>query len=261
MILSSLVDFFMTMPGLKRSEMAADTVDYDLGWETRWDDMRRYGPTARHLREIVRALAGDLEYQTVLDVGCGQGTLLSELASLNPKARCHGADFSPAGLEMARRRMPGMTFFQLDLEKGRLDQRFDLVVCTDVVEHIADDTAAFQHLAEMTGGHLIISTMQGRMRAFETSVGHYRNYRYGEVQAKLEAAGLEVVRVVQWGFPFFSPLHRNLLELLDARGTEGEFGLLRRFIAEALYQLFRLNSWNRGDYICVLARRPPASLS
>jgi SAM-dependent methyltransferase len=245
----------MTAAPVKRSEMTADTVDYDLGWETRWDDMRRYGPTARHMRNIVTTLVSGLDYATVLDVGCGQGTLLSALMPLKPQAGYFGADFSPKGLEMARRRMPAVEFFQLDLEKGALDRRFDLVVCTDVVEHIADDDSAFRNLAAMTGGHLLVSTMQGRMRDFEKSVGHYRNYKYGEVQAKLEAAGLETVRVVQWGFPFFSPLHRDLLAATGAHGTEGTFGPGRRLIAEFLYQLFRLNSWDHGDYVAVLARR------
>lgn len=245
-----------TSPSLKRAEMTADTVDYDQGWENRWDDMRKYGPTARHMRRIVSSMLGGIDYDTVLDVGCGQGALLSTLMPLKPAARYHGADFSAKGVEMAARRMPEVEFLLLDVEKTHLDRRFDLVVCTDVVEHIADDTAAFRNLAAMTGGHLLISTVQGRMRDFEKSVGHYRNYKHGELQAKIEAAGLELVRVVQWGFPFFSPLHRDLLAATGAHGTEGEFGPTRRVISEMLYQLFRLNSWDRGDYIFVLARRP-----
>ena len=229
--------------------------DYDDGWDSRWADMRRLGPTGRHLRRIVADMIRGLAVDSVLDVGCGEGSLIRALQPALP-ARYAGADFSEAALAIARRRSPDAEFFHLDLVKGGVDRRFDLVLCTDVVEHVDDDDAAFANLAAMTGRYLLVATMQGRMRPFEARVGHVRNYRYGELAEKITAAGLTVERVVQWGFPFFSPLYRDLLQCVGARGTEGAYGPGRKLIAEALYTLFLANSWNRGDYVFVLARRP-----
>lgn len=238
------------------SRDTATVDDYDAGWETLWDDMRRYGPTGRHSRRIVESMIAGLDYASVLDAGCGPGSLLEELRPLRPDARYAGTDFSPRAIETARRRVPWAEFARLDLTAGHLGRRFDLVVCTDVVEHIENDAAAFANLAAMTGRYLLVSTLQGRMRPFERMVGHVRNYRPGEVQERLEAAGLVVERVVQWGFPFFSPLYRDLLTMLGGQGTEGRYGPVRRMVAEALYQLFRLNAHGRGDYLFVLACRP-----
>lgn len=235
--------------------MPVGAADYDAGWETLWDDMRRYGPTGRHSRRIVRSMIAGLDCASVLDVGCGPGSLLEELRPLWPQARYSGADFSPAAVEAARRRAPWAEFARLDLVQGNLGQRFDLVLCTDVVEHIEDDVAAIGNLAAMTGRYLLVSTLQGRMRRFERMVGHCRNYAPGELQGKLRAAGLEIERVVEWGFPFFSPLYRDLLETLGGQGTEGRYGPGRRALAGLLYQLFRLNAHGRGDYLFVLARR------
>jgi len=108
----------------------------------------------------------------------------------------------------------------------------------------------------MTGRYLLVSTLQGRMRSHETLVGHYRSYARGELQAKLESAGLRVVRVVEWGFPFFSPLYRDLFSATGLKATQGRYGPARRLLALLLFQLFRLNAWNRGDYLFVLAERP-----
>jgi SAM-dependent methyltransferase len=235
---------------------AGDLTDYDRGWESLWDDMRRYGPTGRHSRRLVSAMVAGLDYDSVLDVGCGPGSLLELLRPLRPGAAYTGADFSAAAIEMARQRVPWAGFHALDLTQGALDRRFDLVLCTDVVEHIEDDVTAIANLAAMTGRYLLVATLQGRMPAFEKMVGHCRNYDHGELEGKLEAAGLVVERVVQWGFPFFSPLYRNLLDVLGGQGTQGHYGPARRVVAQVLYQLFRLNRHDRGDYLFVLARRP-----
>ncbi len=229
--------------------------DYDDGWDSRWADMRRFGPTGRHLRRIVTRMIDGLTVDSVLDVGCGEGSLIRALQPVLP-ARYAGGDFSEAALAIARRRSPDAAFFHLDLVKGGVERRFDLVLCTDVVEHVEDDDAAIANLAAMTGKYLLVATMQGRMRPFEARVGHVRNYRYGELAEKIAATGLKIERVTQWGFPFFSPLYRDLLQLTDAGGTEGAYGPARKLIAHALYTLFLANSWSRGDYVFVLARRP-----
>ena len=62
---------------------------------------------------------------------------------------------------------------------------------------------------------------------------------------------------MDWGFPFYSPLYRDFLELTNSKGTTGEFGPARKFAATALYYLFHLNLPVWGDEIFILAR--PAS--
>lgn len=230
-------------------------VDYDRSWEVRWNDMRRYGPTGRHLRRIVTDMIAGLDYRTVLDVGCGQGSMLQTLMPLAPNAHYTGIDFSEKALEVARQRAPRAEFARVDLLEGPLDRRFDLVICTDVVEHIDDDVTAIEAIAAMTGKYLIVSTLQGTMRPYEDQVGHYRNYAKGELQAKIEATGLRVKRVVEWGFPFFSPLYRDLFRATGLQPTQGQFGPFRRLLSLGLYGVFCLNSWRHGDYIFVLAER------
>ena len=44
---------------------------YDRGWETEWDDMKKYGPFSRHIRQILGDMIRLWEFKSVLDVGCG----------------------------------------------------------------------------------------------------------------------------------------------------------------------------------------------
>lgn len=227
---------------------------YDQCWETEWDDMKRYGPFSRYLRRLIGDLIQPLVFETVLDVGCGQGSFLAELQAQIPHIKTCGIDISPTAIDLARSRVPAGEFHVLDLTQQFLDHKFDLVVCSEVLEHLTDDLAAIKNLAYMTGKYLIVSTPQGRMRRFEAEVGHVRNYAHGELVHKLEQNGLDIVRVIEWGFPFYSPLYRNFLDLMGGRGTTGKFGLTRKLISEVIYHMFMFNSWSRGDAIVVLAK-------
>jgi SAM-dependent methyltransferase len=228
-------------------------VGYNLGWETKWDDMKKYGPISRHIRRMMKKLISSLEFETVLDVGCGQGSLLAELFSKFPHIKAYGVDISPVAVGLAGKRVPQGEFRVLDITNCRLAKKFDLVICSEVLEHIPDDLRALANLAQMTEKYLVVSTVQGRMRRFETMVGHVRNYAPGELTQKMEASGFQILQIVEWGFPFYSPIYRNLLEIIRGRGTTGTFGVSRRLISTVLFYWFMLNSSRRGDEILILA--------
>lgn len=228
---------------------------YDDLWAAGWDDTRLYGPMARHSRRIFASLSADLSPTSILDVGCGEGSLLSALMKEHSDAIGTGLEVSDHAIALAEKVVPSASFKNCDVATNALLETFDLVVSADVVEHIADDTTAIQNMAAMTapGGRLIISTLQGRMRNFERQVGHVRNYAPHELERKIESAGLKIERVVAWGWPFYSPLYRDLLDMMDNKGTMGRFGLIRKTICHILYGLFLLNRSTKGDYIFVRA--------
>ncbi len=236
---------------------AMPIAEYDRGWEERWDDMKRYGPMSRHIRRNIKQLIRPLQFQSVLDIGCGQGSLLAELRTEFPHIEVFGSDFSTSAVRMARRQVDGGEYCVFDLVQGNLNRQFDLIVCSEVLEHIPDDRAALRNLAAMTGKYLVISTVQGRMRRFEAGeVGHVRNYAYGELAQKVEAAGMNVLKVVEWGFPFYSPLYRDVIDLTNTRGTMGTFGPGRKLLSQMIYAIFLLNSSRVGDEIFLLAGKP-----
>jgi SAM-dependent methyltransferase len=215
--------------------------------------MKTHGPFSRHYRRIILELVRPLDFATVLDIGCGQGSLLSEVRALRPSITVTGVDVSDSALRLAQDKLPDGEFTKLDITTDCLDKQFDLVLCSEVLEHVDNDLAALQGIARMTAGHAVISSVQGRMRSFEKEIGHVRNYRRGELVEKVNRAGLSASQVIEWGFPFYSPLYRDFLNLLGGRGTTGRFGPTRRIISAAIYLLFHLNSAKRGDEIFIVA--------
>lgn len=228
--------------------------DYDKRWyKAGLNDMKRLGPTSRHVRRLIKRLIAPLAFASILDVGCGQGSLLAELARIYPEAHVAGVDVSSSALDLARRKHPAGEFEALNVQEERLDARYDLVTCVEVLEHLPDDEAALANIARMTERYFLAVSVQGRMRAFERHVGHVRNYQPGELTNKIENAGFEVIQTIEWGFPFYSPMLRDVLETSDGKGTQGHYGPIRKLAAHALYGLFFLNATRRGDKIFVLA--------
>ena len=79
---------------------------------------------------------------------------------------------------------------------------------------------------------------------------------FSELRDKAVQAGLDVVDVFGWGFPFYSPLYRTVIEWIPGGPPTGEMGRASAVVARALYQLYRLNVPRRGDVVTLLVRRP-----
>lgn len=97
----------------------------------------------------------------VLDYGCGDGVFCLALARAG--AEVVGFDVSAAALAQARRFAAGSTGVHFTAVPPEPDT-FDLVFCTEVLEHIEDDRAfAAQLLVRVRpGGRLVGTTPVGR---------------------------------------------------------------------------------------------------
>ena len=226
---------------------------YDELWDTAWGDIQRHGPVHRHATEDLLRTVESLNVRTILDVGCGSGDNLEALAG-EQRYVLTGVDVSERALAIAARRVPNAELAVLDVQREALPRSFDLVTSLQVVEHLVDDVSAIRNMGRMTGQYLLVATMQGRMRRSELAIGHIRNYSAIELQRKIELAGLEIVWIRGWGFPFYSPLYRTVAEWLPGGPPTGAMGRSSRIIASVLYQLYRLNWPGRGDVITCLAR-------
>lgn len=231
---------------------------YDRLWAETWGDQQRFGPVHRRQREELIKLVTKLEVHTVLDVGCGSGDNLAALAHSMPHLVLSGVDISLEALAIAAKRVPNANLRQLNAQDEKLNESFDLVLCNQVIEHILDDMAALRNIAQMTKRWALVATMRGRMRQSELAIGHYRNYSDVELRRKAESVGLDVVDLFGWGFPFYSPLYRTMIEWLPGGPPEGNFGTIQRTIASLLYRLYAFNIPRRGDVVTMLAR-PRAS--
>ena len=103
----------------------------------------------RRLERIYSGLV--LPGQRVLEIGCGQGNLL---AAVRPSFGL-GIDFSGGMVRRAARRYAGsaVRFVVADAHTLELDELFDVVILSDVVNDFWDVEAAFQRLGHVTHPH------------------------------------------------------------------------------------------------------------
>lgn len=152
-----------------------------------------------------------------LEVGPGSGVYLPALLASFDEV-C-AVDVEPAHLRHLEPRFPEVRFVEADITGDvRSIGAFDLVLCSEVVEHIPDSAAALRGIASLLrpGGTLILSTPQrysplelASKIAFLPGVvsvvraiyrepvlkqGHINLMTRGTVRAQLAAAGFDVGR-------------------------------------------------------------------
>ncbi|MCA1960638.1 MAG: glycosyltransferase [Desulfomonile sp.] len=115
-------------------------VAYGEKRRSHWNSVaQKVGPSAtwgafyhRRLEEIYRSLV--LPGQRVIELGCGYGDLL---AALRPAVGV-GVDFSGEMVRVAAERHPDLRFIEADVHDLVLDEKFDVVILSDLVNDLWD---------------------------------------------------------------------------------------------------------------------------
>jgi hypothetical protein len=131
------------------------------------------------------------------------------------------------------------------------------VTAFEVLEHVEDWESLLQRIANSAQQFILLSFPTGQMRPFEKEVGHYRNFKRGEVESFLCRCGFQTCAVWYAGFPFFSPFYRDLCNVTHSVSSSfvaGTYGICKRLISQVLYSLFRFFLTKRrfGDQFCGL---------
>jgi SAM-dependent methyltransferase len=87
--------------------------------------------------------------ERVLDIGCGKGELAHDIA-VRSEARVTGMDFDKDYLDFAREHFqhPGLEFVEADAEAGLPSGPWDVVILSNVLEHIDDRTGLLRRIAD-----------------------------------------------------------------------------------------------------------------
>lgn len=152
---------------------------------------------ARNRIIIDRFRAAFPDARNYLEVGAGTGFTLAAIAAAFPAMSVTASEVLASGLAHAAPRVPRARMLQLDARALPFEAEFDVIGAFDVLEHIAgDDIVLAQiHRALRPGGGVILAVPQHPWlwSAEDDAAGHVRRYRRGELEAKLRAAGFQVI--------------------------------------------------------------------
>jgi SAM-dependent methyltransferase len=155
----------------------------------------------------------------ILDAGCGSGRFMVELAKLGTVT---GVELSETSVALARKRALGEVIAGSVLEMPFADDRFDLAVSLDVIEHLEDDLAALRELRRTIapGGALLVTVpaYQWLWSGHDEINHHHRRYTRRSLQRVAEQAGWRQVRTTYFN-SLLLPV-AILLRVLDRFSTK-----------------------------------------
>ena len=215
------------------------------------DDLETMSEAVRyqaHIFALVRPYIG----RHVLEVGCGIGTMSRQILDVDAQARLVCIEPNANCASRARIALAGDPRVEIRAchleECKRLDlqqEKFDTVVCVNVLEHIEDDVRAltlFHDVVAGTGGQVIVfvPALQSIYGPHDAALGHHRRYSKRSLTAEFDAAGLDIVTI-----RYTNPIGLlgwlyNLYVSGNTEHTSDQVGLFERFVAPWALPLDRL---------------------
>lgn len=102
--------------------------------------------------------AKPLEPKTILDVGCGEGFTLTKLKAEKIGKTLEGIEYLDRAIELGKQHHP-----DIHIKKGTVydlpykNNSFDLVICTEVLEHLEDPKKALKEMARVAKKYCLFS--------------------------------------------------------------------------------------------------------
>ncbi len=142
-------------------------------------------------------------YKTILDVGCGPATKIKRFFA-SDLAETTLMD-QPSSQDLIRKCVPEAKFIGINLETCRdaLVPTHDLVICSDVIEHLRDPNRCLDLIRSTLHRHgtAIISTPERNYRRGTACMksensDHVREWNATEFRKYLESQGLEIEQIL-----------------------------------------------------------------
>lgn len=132
--------------------------------------LARYNETLSILKDHSIELTG----KSVIDVGCGNGMLLKFLADKFPISSQTGMEYAKAAVSVASKVNPAASYIVHDISFP-FPSTYDVVFCTEVLEHILYPAKACKNLLDMVQekGVLFITVPDGRIDTFSGHINFW----------------------------------------------------------------------------------------
>jgi SAM-dependent methyltransferase len=216
----------------------------------------------RILKAVINAVLPPSAATTIVDVGCGTG---ANLAGLADQYQCIGLDTSREAVRLAAERFPQVRFVHAEAhDAAAIIGTAQLVLLTDVLEHVADDFRMLSELLSMAaGGTYFLLTVPAEAALWsehDRAFGHYRRYerdRFEQLWRGLDVTELFVSHFNARLYPVVKAVRRWNRWRGKAAGAAGtDFSLPNRLANSFLTRCFaderrRLVALAKGEH-----RRP-----
>lgn len=162
------------------------------------------------LNSVVKTVR-PLNIETVLDAGCGEGFTLERLRKEKIGKKFEGIEYDQEAVDLAHKLYPKLTVKKGDVNKlPYKSNSFDLVICTEVLEHLDNPKKAYRELLRVSRKYVLISvpnepffTIQrmGRLQNLRHFGAHPEHIQWWTAPAFLKFIKIRGVKLVTRKFP------------------------------------------------------------
>ena len=189
----------------------------------------------------------------VLDIGCSSGVLLNDLHAIGfDKQKLYGIDISEAAIANCKKNGIENSFV-MDAQNISLNEKFDILIASDCLEHLENDTAALDNWYSLLneGGQLyvFVPAFMSLWSPHDVANMHYRRYTRGELYNKVIKANFKVLKSGYWNFFLFTPVfvYRKINNVLNnnkqAEGDIVHSGIINSILKKLIsFENFLLKS-------------------
>jgi SAM-dependent methyltransferase len=149
--------------------------------------------------KLVAGVLDSLSAKSVLEIGCGAGEVLRDLAVRFPGIQFHGCDISAdAAAFWEGKKAPNLSFTLANLLES--DRRADVVLCLDVFEHV-EDYMGFLKKLKSHGSYFVFNVpmdmcvmklLSGGLKHAREEVGHLHYFNEWSAKATLADCGYQI---------------------------------------------------------------------
>jgi 2-polyprenyl-3-methyl-5-hydroxy-6-metoxy-1,4-benzoquinol methylase len=144
----------------------------------------------------------------ILDIGCGVGTIDFYLAKKNYLIT--GIDISKQAIEIAKEnaklfKLRNTKFVVGDVNKLKFKSKFDMILCSEIIEHVEDDSKLLHDLSKHLSkkGVILLTTpldsaplyKTGLTKRFDERVGHLRRYNLEKLKKIVHNNNLRISKI------------------------------------------------------------------
>jgi len=236
-------------------------------WEMHWENLHsvtNYEPARKWRRDSIINLLSLQGRERILDLGAGKGDLIRDLKRISSGFIFGATEYSAAGLRMIRSENGELISEKVNLEVG-IDStqkdllmsggNWDIVVCSEVLEHLNDTSLALSTIRELSNPNtqIVITVPSGPIAAVDRAFGHRRHYTRLELREMLEMGGFEIQQLKCLGFPFFNLYRLGLLirgkHILRSiqKISQAKPGIFSKMLLNFFSWLFRFNC-RKGNF-------------
>lgn len=210
-----------------------ENIDYAKFYDehSKYQELRKSGSIYRKMRleevdhyknkYLSELVPTNIRFNTILEVGCATGDIISRFPIDIPFKNRYGIDISPKNIEFAKNEYPDVNFFDSNFETFLKSEgkniEMDIIILSDIFEHVENDVELLK-MAFTYGKYVLVNIpmekcWRNRYRKYgiHDKSGHLRAYDIDDVKKLIANAGLKNINFIQRYF-CREPLYKKHLK-------------------------------------------------